>query len=44
MVLMMMFACEVYFADEKEVVVSSVDEFKRIRKRIRSVIVRNEKD
>ena len=38
---MMMFACEVYFfANEKEVVVSSVDEFKRIR----SVIVRNEKD
>ena len=37
---MMMFACEVYFADEKEVVVSSVDEFKRIR----SVIIRNEKD
>jgi len=37
---MMIFACEVYFADEKEVVVSGVDEFKRIR----SVIIRNEKD
>ena len=40
MVLMMMFACEVYFADEKGVVVSSIDEFNRIR----SVIIRNEKD
>ena len=39
-VLMMMFACEVYFADEKGVVVSSIDEFNRIR----SFIIRNEKD
>ena len=42
---MMIFACEVYFADEKGVVVkgvvvSSIDEFNRIR----SFIIRNEKD
>ena len=38
-VLLVMFAFEVYSEDEKEVVVRSADEFKRIQ----SVIIRNEK-
>ena len=38
-VLLVMFAFEVYSEDEKEVVVRSADEFKRIP----SVIIRNEK-
>ena len=39
-VLLVIFAFEVYFEDEKEVAIKSADEFKRIQ----SVIVRNDKD